>query len=137
MSYSPDPRPGDSPNPPGSLGYSNEERLWGAAAHVGSLVAAWFALGLLGPLVVLILKGNESAFVRRHAVESLNFQISLLIYIAVAAVAAVFTLGLALLIIIPVAVVISLLALVAIIKGTLAGHRGEEYRYPLCIRLVN
>ena len=67
--------------PPGSMAYSSEERLWGAAAHVGSLVAAWFALGVLGPLVVLILKGNESAFVRRHAVESLNFQISLLVYL--------------------------------------------------------
>jgi uncharacterized Tic20 family protein len=130
MSYAPTP-------PPGSMAYSNSERLWGAAAHVGSLVAAWFALGVIGPLVVLILKGNESAFVRRHAVESLNFQISLLIYIVVAGVAAIFTLGLALLVIIPVALVIGVLALIAIIRGTLAGHRGEEFRYPLCIRVVS
>jgi uncharacterized Tic20 family protein len=128
----------DAPTPPPSgMAYSNEERLWGAAAHVGSLVAAWFALGVIGPLVVLILKGNESAFVRRHAVESLNFQISLLIYIVVAGVAAIFTLGLALLVIIPVALVIGVLALIAIIRGTLAGHRGEEFRYPLCIRVVS
>jgi uncharacterized protein len=119
------------------MAYSNEERLWGAAAHVGSLVAAWFALGVLGPLVVLILKGNESAFVRRHAVESLNFQISLLIYLLVAGVAAIFTLGLALVVILPVALVIGVLALIAIIRGTLAGHRGEEFRYPLCIRVVS
>jgi uncharacterized protein len=123
--------------PPGSMAYSNEERLWGAAAHVGSLVAAWFALGVIGPLIVLILKGNESAFVRRHAVESLNFQISLLIYLVVAGVAAIFTLGLALLVIVPVALVIGVLALIAIIRGTLAGHRGEEFRYPLCIRVVS
>jgi uncharacterized Tic20 family protein len=130
MSYAPTP-------PPGSMAYSSSERLWGAAAHVGSLVAAWLALGVLGPLVVLILKGNESAFVRRHAVESLNFQISLLIYIAVAGVVAIFTLGLALLVIVPVALVIGVLALIAIIRGTLAGHRGEEFRYPLCIRVVS
>lgn len=130
MSYSP-PTP-----PPGAVAYTNEERLWGAAAHVGSLVAAWFAMGFIGPLIVLLLKGNESAFVRRHAVESLNFQISLLIYIAVAGVAALLTLGLALLVILPVAAVVAILALIAVIKGTLAGHRGEEFRYPLCIRLV-
>jgi uncharacterized protein len=130
MSYAPTP-------PPGSMAYSSSERLWGAAAHVGSLVAAWLALGVLGPLVVLILKGNESAFVRRHAVESLNFQISLLIYLVVAGVAAIFTLGLALLVIVPVALVIGVLALIAIIRGTLAGHRGEEFRYPLCIRVVS
>jgi uncharacterized protein len=122
---------------PGSLVPSSEERLWGAAAHVGSLVAAWFAMGILGPLVVLLLKGNTSAFVRRHAVESLNFQISLLIYLVVAGVVAIFTLGLALLIILPVAAVVAVLALIAIIRGTLAGHRGEEFRYPLCIRLVS
>jgi uncharacterized protein len=130
MSYAPTP-------PPSSMVYTNEERLWGAAAHVGSLVAAWFALGVIGPLIVLILKGNESAFVRRHAVESLNFQISLLIYLVVAGVAAIFTLGLALLVIVPVALVIGVLALIAIIRGTLAGHRGEEFRYPLCIRVVS
>jgi uncharacterized Tic20 family protein len=123
--------------PAGSMAYSNEERLWGAAAHLGSLVAAWFALGVIGPLVVLLLKGNESAFVRRHAVESLNFQISLLIYIAVAGVAAIFTLGLALLVIIPAAAVVAVFALIAIIRGTLAGHRGQEFRYPLCMRLVH
>jgi uncharacterized Tic20 family protein len=130
MSYSPTP-------PPRGVAYSNEERLWGAAAHVGSLVAAWFALGVIGPLVVLLLKGNESAFVRRHAVESLNFQISLLIYLAVAGVVTILTLTLALFVILPVAAVIAVLALIAIIRGTLAGHRGEEFRYPLCIRLVS
>jgi uncharacterized protein len=131
MSYLP-----PTPQPAGGLATSNEERLWGAAAHVGSLVAAWFALGVIGPLVVLVLKGNESAFVRRHAVESLNFQISLLVYLTVAGIAAIFTLGLALLVILPVALVVGALALIAIIKGTLAGHRGEEFRYPLCLRLV-
>jgi uncharacterized Tic20 family protein len=127
----------DPYQPPSSgLSVPNEDRLWGAAAHVGSLVAAWFALGVLGPLVVLLLKGNESAFVRRHAVESLNFQISLLIYIAVATVAVIFTLGLAVFVAIPLAVIVAVLALIAIIMGTLAAHRGQDYRYPLCIRLV-
>jgi uncharacterized Tic20 family protein len=122
--------------PPSGLSVPNEDRLWGATAHVGSLVAAWFALGVLGPLVVLLLKGNESAFVRRHAVESLNFQISLLIYIAVATVAVIFTLGLAVFVAIPLAVIVAVLALIAIVMGTLAAHRGQDYRYPLCIRLV-
>jgi uncharacterized Tic20 family protein len=126
------------PYPPHTSGVSvpDEDRLWGAAAHIGSLVAAWFALGVLGPIVVLLLKGDESAFVRRHAVESLNFQISLLIYIAVATVAVVFTLGLAVVVAIPLAAIGAVLALIAIIMGTLAAHRGQDYRYPLCVRLV-
>jgi uncharacterized Tic20 family protein len=115
---------------------SLDDRRWAAAAHVGSLLAAWFALGVLGPLAVLVLRGDTSPFVRRHAVESLNFQISLLIYIAVAGVAAVFTVGLALLVLIPVGFVIALVALIEIILGTAAANRGDEFRYPLCIRLV-
>lgn len=125
-----------TPPPPGSGATTRDDRLWGAAAHVGSLLAAWVALGLIGPLVVLVSKGNESPFIRRHAVESLNFQISLLIYLAVAGVVALFTLGLALLVIVPVAFVVAVFALIAIIMATMAANRGEDFRYPLCLRLV-
>ena len=57
-----------------------DERNWSVAAHLGSFVTAWFALGLVAPLVVLLVKGGSSPFVRRHAVESLNFQINALVY---------------------------------------------------------
>ncbi len=124
------------PPPAGTGSTSSDDRLWGAAAHIGSLVAAWVAMGIIGPLVVLLLKGNESPFVRRHAVESLNFQISLLIYIAIAGIVAIVTLGLALLVILPIVLVVAIFALVAIIMGTLAANRGEDFRYPLCMRFV-
>jgi len=127
-----------SPYPSGSGNTTRpEERTWAAVAHIGALVAAWFALGVLGPLTVLVLKGNDSAFVRRHAVESLNFQISLFIYGVIAALLAIFTLGVALIIEIPLAAIAIVLALVVIIQATLAANRGEDYRYPLCIRLVH
>ena len=61
---------------------TSEEKNWAIAAHVGVFVAAWFALGFLAPLLVMLVKGKDSAFVRRHAVESLNFQITLLMYLA-------------------------------------------------------
>ena len=57
-----------------------DDRNWSVAAHLGSFVTAWFALGLVAPLVVLLVKGGSSPFVRRHAVESLNFQINALVY---------------------------------------------------------
>ena len=123
--------------PPGSMAYSNEERLWGAAAHVGSLVAAWFALGVIGPLVVLILKGNESAFIRRHAVESLNFQISLLIYSAAALLFSIVTIGLGLIIVIPVGIAAVVAALVFLIQASIRAANGEDYRYPLTLRFVS
>jgi hypothetical protein len=59
------------------------EKNWAMIAHMGSFVAAWVALGFLAPLFVMLTKGKESEYVRRHAVESLNFQLNALIWIAV------------------------------------------------------
>src|SRR4051794_41686035 len=64
---------------------ASEERTWAMVAHIGVLVAAWLAMGFLCPLIIWLVLRDRSQFVRRHAVESLNFQISLLIYTAVAA----------------------------------------------------
>jgi hypothetical protein len=110
------------------------------AAHLGSLVAVYVALGLLGPLLVLLLKGRESAFVRSHAVESLNFQISVLIYASVATVvafvAALLTFGLALFPIVPLVLVLAVVYLVLVIVASVRASSGEYYRYPLTLRLV-
>ena len=127
------------PGSPGSNGgaVSGPDRTWAAAAHIGSLVAAFVAMGFLAPLIVLLARGNDSPYVRRHAVESLNFQISLLIYIAVAFVAVLFTLGIAFIVVIPIGAVVALFALIAIVMATAAANRGDDFRYPLCIRLVS
>ena len=115
---------------------SSDDRMWAAAAHVGALVAAWFAFGFIGPLVVLVLRGERSPFVRRHALESLNFQLTLLLLALVSVVVAFLTVGVALVVIVPIALVVLVLALVAVIAATLAAQRGEDYRYPLSIRFV-
>ncbi len=64
-------------------GTTPEERNWALGAHIGSIVTAWFAFGLIAPLIVLLAKGNDSPFIRRHAVESLNFQINALVWTVV------------------------------------------------------
>ncbi|MDQ3480708.1 MAG: DUF4870 domain-containing protein [Actinomycetota bacterium] len=136
----PAPHTGYLPPNQGHLGTSapaDDDKTWALAAHIGVLVAAWFAMGFIAPLVILLIKGGSSPFVKRHATESLNFQLSLLLYSLIAALLAVFTLGLGLFVIIPVALVIMLLALVAIIMGTVAASKGDDFRYPLCIRFLS
>jgi uncharacterized protein len=107
------------------------ERNWATAAHIGSLLAAWFALGLLAPLVVLLAKGDESQFIRRHAVESLNFQINAFVY----------TIALALLIFVLIGIVLlpiyAVFYLVCVILGTVRASGGEEFRYPMTVRVVS
>ena len=135
--------PPPTPPPPGTPhpGYGGlptaEERNWALAAHVGTFVAAWFAMGFIAPLVIMLVKGNDSPFVRRHAVESLNFQISLLIYMVAGFVISLVTLGIGLIVVVPVAIVVAIFALVVIILATVKAANGEEYRYPLTLRMVS
>ncbi|HEY4568832.1 MAG TPA: DUF4870 domain-containing protein [Kribbella sp.] len=116
---------------------ASEERTWAMVAHIGVLVAAWLAMGFLCPLIIWLVLRDRSQFVRRHAVESLNFQISLLIYTAVAAVLVFITFGLGVLIVVPLIVIGAIAALVVIVLATMAASSGHEYRYPLTIRLVH
>ena len=123
------PQPNTGPGMP--AGPTSEERTWALAAHVGTLVAAWFAMGFIAPLVVMLVKGKESPFVRRHAVESLNFQISLLIYLVVSVILVFLLVGILLL------AALGIFALIVIILATVAASNGQDYRYPLTIRLVS
>jgi uncharacterized protein len=107
-----------------------EERNWAMASHLVSFVAAWFALGLLAPLTVLLLKGSQSPFVRRHAVESLNFQINALVYTVVFALLIFVVIGLVLL------PLYGLFYLIFVIRGSMVASRGQDFRYPLTVRLV-
>ena len=93
-------------------------------------------MAFLAPLLVLLLRGSSSPFVRRHAVESLNFQITLLILLAVGILVSIFTLGIALLAVIPAGVVIGVAALVLIIVASVRANNGEDFRYPMTLRLV-
>ncbi|QWC86779.1 DUF4870 domain-containing protein [Nocardioidaceae bacterium] len=101
------------------------------AAHAGSFVAAYVALGFIAPLIVMLVKGKESAYIRAHAVESLNFQLSALVYIIVSAVLILVFVGILML------AAVAIFYLVVVILATVKASNGEMYRYPLTIRLVS
>lgn len=131
---------GTPPQQPGPDGLTADERTWGGAAHWSSLVAACVALAFLGPLVVLLVKGNDSPYVRAQSVESLNFQLSMLIYGAVGtvvgAILAIVTIGLGLVVVVPLALAFGAWWLIFTIIGSVKSANGELYRYPLVIRMV-
>jgi uncharacterized Tic20 family protein len=101
------------------------------ALTVTAFVAAYLALGFLGPLVVLLTAGNRSAFVRRHAVEALNFNLTVLIAAVVSGIMVIILIGLLML------AVVFLGYVIATIAGTMAASRGEDFRYPLTIHFVH
>jgi len=89
-------------------------------AWIGVLV-----LGFVGPLIVMLTKGNESASVRANAVEALNFSIILAIGWLIAIVLSVVIIGLLL---IP---VLFVLQIVFPILGAVKTNQGEMYQCPL------
>lgn len=118
-----------APVPPAPLSPS-AERDWGMAAHLSGFVAAYVALGFLGPLVVRLVAGPRSAYVHRHATEALNFNLSVLLWVAVSIPLCFVLIG------IPMLIGVGVTYLVASIMGAVAAQRGEEFRYPITIRFL-
>lgn len=118
-----------------------DERNWAMAAHLSALIAFISIPSLVGPLVVWLIKKDESPFVAAHAVDALNFNISVLIYTIVGSLAMAFiglvTLGIGLLLAIPAIFVAFVLWLVFVIQGAMAASRGEQFKYPWTINFVN
>lgn len=127
----PPPRPSPYGPPGGPRLSGDQERTWASAAHWGALVASVVALAFLGPLVVLLVKGEESVWVRRQAVESLNFQLTVLVYGLVSLVLCLVLIGFLLLL------VLGLAWLVLTILGAVRAANGDDFRYPLTIRMVS
>jgi uncharacterized protein len=122
---------------PPAFGLSpQEERTWAMFAHVGAILASFVGIPFLGPLIVMLTQGTKSAFVRRHAVESLNFQLMLMIAVVAGVLLSILTLGIGLLVFIPVAIVGSIVALVFTVIGGIKANNGEDYRYPVNFRMV-
>lgn len=82
-------------------------------------------------LIVWILKKDDSAYVADQAKEALNFQITMTMAMFVASVLVWILIGF---ILIP---IVWLINIVFCIIAGIATSKGELYRYPLCLRLLN
>ncbi|MDF2743186.1 MAG: hypothetical protein K0S88_4562 [Actinomycetia bacterium] len=120
----PPPPPGQGQLPP------EQERLWAMLAHLLSFVAAYLFLGFVAPLIVLLVFGPRSAYVRAHAVESLNFNLSWLLYGIVAVILIIIGIGILILI------ALGLAYLVLVVIASVRANNGEFFRYPLTIRFI-
>ena len=76
------------PTPPVSAPAVTNVRTWNILCHASALLGVFFHFPghLLGPFIVWLAKRDDSPEIDAHGKEALNFQISMLIYNAVAAV---------------------------------------------------
>ncbi|HTE69661.1 MAG TPA: DUF4870 domain-containing protein [Actinomycetes bacterium] len=129
------PPPPPSAGPPGAGPPAqplppDQERLWAMLSHLLSFVAAYIALGFLAPLTILLVFGPRSAYVREHAVESLNFNLTWLLYGIVAAFLAILLIG------IPILIALGIAYVILVIIASIRANNGQLYRYPLTVRFV-
>ncbi len=105
------------------MGDSNsDDRTWALLAHI-----SYFVIMPFGALIIWIMKKETSPFVAEHALEALNFQLSVLIAVLVCSATCV---G------IPIAIVVAIGAMVYTIIATMEASKGNTYRYPYTMRLI-
>jgi uncharacterized Tic20 family protein len=104
---------------------TEEEKTLALLSHILCFVG-----GFLAPLIIWLLKKDQSAYVAEHAQESLNFQISIMIYSFIAGLLCFVLIGFVLL------PAIGVFMLVVVILATIKAYNGEMYRYPLTLRLI-
>ena len=84
----------------------------------------------LGPLIIWMIKKDESPFVDRHGKEALNFQLTVLIALVASGILSFLCIGFLLM---PIIWTVDLIfCIIAAVKAS----QGEEYRYPISIRFV-
>jgi uncharacterized Tic20 family protein len=112
---------------------SSNVRTWCVLAHASALagfLVPW-AGHIVGPLIVWLAKRGDGADIDAHGKESLNFQLSMLIYSAVAGILCFVLIG------IPILILLHILNIIFVIVASIQASEGKLYRYPLAIRLIN
>src|SRR4051812_29829284 len=110
----------------------SNERTTAAFIHASALLGVFihFPGHLLPPLIVWLMKRDESPELDRHGKEAVNFQISMLIYNAIAAVFCLILIGFVFL------AFLWVLNTVLVIIAAIQASDGEFYRYPMTIRFI-
>jgi uncharacterized Tic20 family protein len=111
-----------------------DERTWGAISHAGAVVAMVCSAGFLGfvaSVVVFMMYKDRGPFVRAHAANSINVQITMFIWIVIS-IPLILLLGLGLLTLVAAPFVAGLLHVIGAIKA----YNGEWWNPPLTPRFV-
>jgi uncharacterized Tic20 family protein len=111
---------------------SRDVRTWNVLCHATALAGFFvpWAGHILGPLIVWLAKRSDSPEIDEHGKESLNFQISMLIYNVIAGVLCLVLIGFVIL------AILHILNLVLVIVASIQASEGKFYRYPMTIRLI-
>jgi len=110
---------------------TESERNWAMFCHLSAFAGFFFPFGgIIGPLVCWLSRKDESVWVYINGRNSLNFQLSILLYIVLALPLCLIIIG------IPIVAILGTLKVICIIIASVKAARGEPFKYPLVIPFI-
>lgn len=112
--------PGNNPAP------SNDDKNIATITHLGGTIFSF-----IPALIVWVLKKDDSEYIAAQAKEALNFQITVLLAQFIAGLLAIILIGFLFM------AIIWLANIVLCVIAAISTSKGEAYRYPFSLRLIN
>jgi uncharacterized Tic20 family protein len=110
---------------------SESERNWAMLCHLSAFAGFFFPFGgIIGPLICWLSRKDESAWVDENGKASMNFQLSILLYIVLVIPLIFILVG------IPIMMFLGALKIVCIIIASIKSSKGEKFKYPLAIPFI-
>ena len=110
---------------------SETERNWAMLCHLSAFAGFFFPFGgIIGPLICWLTRKDESSWVNINGKASLNFQLSMLLYIVLAIPLCFIIIG------IPIIMLLGTLKVICVIIASVKAPKGELFRYPLVIPFI-
>jgi uncharacterized Tic20 family protein len=110
---------------------SETERNWSMLCHLSAFAGFFFPFGgIIGPLICWLTRKDESSWVNVNGKASLNFQLSMLLYMILVIPLCFIIVG------IPIIISLGILKVVCIIIASIKAPKGELFRYPLVIPFI-
>ena len=118
---------------------TQQERTMAMLCHIGALIGSFMPpANIIVPVVIWMLKKDQSGFINEHGKEAINFQINLSVWAIIVSIIGFLLIFLVIgIFLLPLA--LGALVIAGLILGIVAGvkaYEGNYYRYPFIIRLI-
>lgn len=104
---------------------TKDDKLMATLAHILGLFTH-----IIAPLIIFLLKKDESEFIAENSKEALNFQLTMLIGWFIGAFTAWIIIGLFIMLL------VVIFELIFCIQAAMAAHNGNIYKYPISFRFI-
>ncbi len=117
-----------------------QDRLWALFFHLSQFVFLFVGIPVVVPLVLWLIKKDDSPYLDDQGKEATNFSISIIVWMVIMIVGGVvlgtITCGIGFLLGPLLALVPWVVGIVGTIMGIVASNRGQYFRYPMCFRFI-